>query len=236
MLFPFVIPPSSISLEETQNSDAAAASNTTPNSSFLQHLLTAALPALHERGSQTLASVRPGQVILHTLTRPLSETHSMQLATLGRLTHERHFNSRIFRREEMLVPGGLVAALTCSLSGRDLHEVLFEEQAACSFPNHLAPGDTVGAMTFISALDEHVSGEVEALSVRTIGVKNLDLQRVLANQPLPQELFSAEHSTLRPQRIEEILKMSRPELSKLIVCVADRKLYRMAPKQVPFLL
>jgi len=231
MLFPFVVPPSSISLE--QDTETAA---TEKNNNFLHHLLTSALPALHERGSQTLASVRPGQMILHTLTRPLSETHTMQLATLGRLTHERHFNSRLFRREEMLVPGALVAALTCSLSARDLHEALFEEQSACSFPNHLAPGDTVGAMTFVSALDEHVSGEVEALSVRTIGVKNLDLQRVLANQPLPQELFSADHASLRPQRVEDILKVSRPELSKLIVCIADRKIYRMAPKQVPFLL
>ena len=41
---------------------------------------------------------------------------------------------------------------------------------------------------------------------------------------------------MRPAAIEELLKKSCPELSKLIVCIADRKIYRQAPKQVPFLL
>jgi len=240
MLFPFAVPPSTVDLTSDSKAmskdDSDHNNSSSSNSPFLQHLLTAALPALNERGSQTLASVRPGQVILHTLSRPISSTHSMQLATLGRLTHERHFNTRQFRREEMLVPGGLVAALTCSLSGRDLHEVLFEEQSACSFPNHLAPGDNVAAMTFVAALDEHVSGEVEALSVRTIGVKNLDLPRVLLNQPLPHELFSLDHAQLRPHKVEEIVKAGRPELQKNIVCITDRRIFRMAPKQVPFLL
>ena len=30
---------------------------------------------------------------------------SMQLSSLGRLTHERHFNTRKFKRDEMYIPG-----------------------------------------------------------------------------------------------------------------------------------
>ena len=63
------------------------------NNQFLTHLISRA-EVLHTLGSQTLSSLRPRQLIIHTLTRPLSETHSMQLATLARLTHERHFNTR----------------------------------------------------------------------------------------------------------------------------------------------
>jgi hypothetical protein len=29
----------------------------------------------------------------------------MQLSSLGRLTHERHFNTRKFKRDEMYIPG-----------------------------------------------------------------------------------------------------------------------------------
>lgn len=36
--------------------------------------------------------------------------------------------------------------------------------------------------------------------------------------------------------LEEILKSKCPELSKNVVCIVDRKLYRPAPKHVPFLL
>lgn len=121
MLFPFEVPQSEVVLAPSKESK---------KSDFLDHLIKQA-QTLHEIGSQTLTSMRPQQLILHTLTRPISETHSMQLATLGRLTHERHFNTRLFRREELLVPGGLVLGLTCSLASRDLHEVCFTVLSHC---------------------------------------------------------------------------------------------------------
>jgi hypothetical protein len=39
-----------------------------------------------------------------------------------------------------------------------------------------------------------------------------------------------------PAKLEEMLKRDCPALSKKIVCIADRKIYRQAPKQTPFLL
>jgi len=56
---------------------------------------------LQNLGSRTLSVLRPGQLILHTLTRALSQTHATQLATLGRLTHERHFNTRLYKPDEL---------------------------------------------------------------------------------------------------------------------------------------
>lgn len=225
MLFPFEVPPSQVEAVRPPNSRT---------DDFLNHLIQQ-VETLQSIGSQTLTSVRPGQLILHTLTRPLSETHMMQLASLARLTHERHFNSRLYRKEEMFVPGGLVLGLTCSLASRDLHEVLFEELKECSFPNNLAPGDTVGAITFINSLEEHVGGDIEAVNIRTVGIKNMDVLRKLANRELPAEIFTTP-SLPRPAALEEMLKKSFPELSKLIVCIADRKVYRQAPKSTPFLL
>jgi hypothetical protein len=160
MLFPFqVVPPSDVEIDRPQSSGG---------SEFLEHLISRA-DILQNLESHTLSSLRPHQLIIHTLTRPLSETHLMQLASLARLTHERHFNTRLFRKEELWVPGGLVLGLTCSLASRDLHEVLFEELSECSFPNYMSPGDTVGAVTYVSSREEHITGDIEALNVRTIG-------------------------------------------------------------------
>ena len=39
-----------------------------------------------------------------------------------------------------------------------------------------------------------------------------------------------------PLQLEALLKQKCPELAGNIVCVADRRVYRQAPKQVPFLL
>jgi hypothetical protein len=43
-------------------------------------------------------------------------------------------------------------------------------------------------MTFIRHLKEHVSGEMEELFIRTIGVKGLEVHTALANKNLPVEV------------------------------------------------
>lgn len=88
LLFPFKVPPSDIVVKPSEDDRPEL---------FLNHMIQQT-EKLQNLGSQTLTSLRPGQLVVHTLTRPLSETHMMQLATLGRLTHERHFNTRKFRR------------------------------------------------------------------------------------------------------------------------------------------
>lgn len=200
---------------------------------FLNHIVSNS-EKLTSQGSQTFNALRKGQLIFHTLNRPLSETHLMQLATLARLTHDKHFNTRKYTREEILVPGGLSFALTCSLASRDLHEVIYEELVAASFPNNLCPGETVSAMTFIRNISEHVNGELEVVEIRTIGVKGMEVDIALASIALPSELFMS--NIPLPSQLEKLLKQTCPSLSKKIVCIADRKIYRQAPQQTPFLL
>ena len=66
--------------------------------------------------------------------------------------------------------------------------MLYEELLECSFPNNLCPGDTVGALTYVSGVEEHVSGDIEGITIRSIGVKNCDVQRLLAEKDLPIEV------------------------------------------------
>lgn len=133
MLFPSAVPTSDVSVPTKYNNKY---------DKFLHHIVDSS-EKLTAQGSQTFSALRQGQLIFHTLNRPLSETHLMQLATLARLTHDKHFNTRKYKREEILVPGGLSFALTCSLASRDLHEVIYEDLVASSFPNNLCPGETV---------------------------------------------------------------------------------------------
>lgn len=86
--------------------------------------------------SPHVASLIPGQLVLHRLRRTLTTTQSMQLASLARLTHESYYNTRLLCDSEqqktdgyhrleggLTVPGELVLGLTCSLSSKDLMEV-----------------------------------------------------------------------------------------------------------------
>ena len=47
----------------------------------------------------------------------------------------------------------------------------------------------MSAFTFVLKLDEHISGDIEAVTVRTYGVKNFDIKE-LKGKPLPIEVIS----------------------------------------------
>lgn len=47
----------------------------------------------------------------------------MELSSLARLTHSRHFDTVKHGKDGLTVPAGLILALATSLSARDLHEV-----------------------------------------------------------------------------------------------------------------
>jgi hypothetical protein len=119
----------------------------------------------------------------------------------------------------------------------DLHEIIHEELTECVFPNSLLPDEVVGAVSFITKLEEHISGNIECVTVRTLGIKNVDVVKDLQNIEIPLEIFT---TTPMAQRwkvsLEAILREKCPILSKNIVCIVDRKIYRPAPKQTPFLL
>jgi len=206
----------------------------TPPVKQLEDHLVSRADSLGELGSHSLQAFRPGQLLFHSMVRPLSGGHSMQLASMARLTHERHFNNRKYNREEMYIPGGLVLGLTFSSAARDLHEVLHDELLECSYINNLHPWDTVSAFTFIKSMDENITGDLESLHIRTIGVKNMDLVEELKGKPIPLDLLTK--STLRTKAVETICKDKIPELSKKIVSIVDRKILRQSPKQEAFLL
>jgi len=47
----------------------------------------------------------------------------------------------------------------------------------------------VAALTFVLRLEEHISGDIEAITVRTFGVKNVDVVRELRGKSLPIEVI-----------------------------------------------
>ncbi len=110
MMFPFTV----------ENADSPVSSTTRSNLSdqdiylFRNHILSQARTLL-SIGSHSLKRLHTGHLILHRMNRSVSLTQSQQLASLGRLTHERHFDVRKYdAASEILVPGGVVLGLTLS--------------------------------------------------------------------------------------------------------------------------
>lgn len=111
MMFPFTV--------ENANSPVSASTirsklNDQDIYLFRNHILSQARTLL-SIGSHSLKRLHTGHLILHRMNRSVSLTQSQQLASLARLTHERHFDVRKYDATcEILVPGGVVLGLTLS--------------------------------------------------------------------------------------------------------------------------
>lgn len=185
--------------------------------------------------SHSLAELRPGQLILHSLNRSLTFTQSQQLASLARLTHEKHFDCRKYDISELLIPGGLVLGISMSASARDFHELLHEEIINANYVNSLHPGNMVSAISYIHSVEE-VVGDLQVVTVRTLGIKNMDVKKDLDGMDLPMELFDMSKPMLKSKDIQNICKAKCPLLYNKIIVQVDRRLLRQARHHEVFLL
>jgi hypothetical protein len=199
---------------------------------FRDHLLSKSQVMMSGMESHSHTHLRAGSLILHTLARSITFAQSQQLASLARLSHERHYDVRKYDvKTEIYVPAGLVLGLTLSASNRDFHESLHEEITNVSYVHHLHPDDVVGSFSYITDVDENLPGKLESVSVRTIGVKNMDR---LDEIHIPMELLLTEKTFTK--NIDGICKMLCPKLTNKIISVVDRKIIRLSNRKEIFLL
>jgi len=190
------------------------------------------------RGS--LRQLTPGRLIVHSASRPITTTQTMQLASIGRIVHDRHFNAPRFSSDaaekRLYVPGALGVALAHSLAGRELHEMLFQTLHSASFTAPLHPGDVVSAVTFVRARADYAAADLEKLEVVTLGLVGVADARALAEAPLPAALFLGD-APLRARDVRAILDRHpcglRPDQ---VILQTKRSIYRQAPRAEPFLL
>jgi hypothetical protein len=234
MLFEFSVPKSNVRTAAQSSMEGDEANI----HMFRDHLLSKA-DVCERLQSHSLADLQPGQLILHSLQRSLTFTQSQQLASLARLTHEKHFDCRKYDMTELLIPGGLVLGITMSASARDFHEVLHEEIVSVNYVNSLHPGNMVGAISYIQSVDDAV-GDLQVVTVRTLGIKNLDVKKDLQGVGLPIELFDTRSRSTgkrtKKTDLELICKTKCPQLQNKIVVQVDRKILRQARHQEVFLL
>ncbi|KAG7370160.1 hypothetical protein IV203_027906 [Nitzschia inconspicua] len=237
MLFEFPISPSNAKASSSQPTNDKEMDEQINLHLFRDHLLSKS-HVCQELKSHSLADLRPGQLILHSMNRSITFTQAQQLASLARLTHERHFDTKRYDQSELLVPGGLVLGIVQSAASRDFHEVLHEELLHLNFVNSLNPGNIVGAISYIQSVEEAV-GDLEICTVRTLGIKNLDVMRDLRGVDIPLELlkiYPHGHRNIKPKDIQRICKSYCPLLYNKIVVQMDRRILRQARHQEVFLL
>jgi hypothetical protein len=103
-----------------------------------------------------------------------------------------------------------------------------------SYVHHLHPGDVVGAFSYVSDVNENLPGDLESVTVRTIGVKNMDVMNDLHDVSIPMELLLTDKTYTKS--VDAICKTLCPKLYSKVVAVVDRKIIRQSNKREVFLL
>ena len=171
-----------------------------------------------------------GELLLHTLARPMGLSTNLNLSTQFLVTHPIHLDHHTHDLGEgqgIVVSGGLVISQMLGAVGRDVTHVIWERLVSANNVRPLAPTDTLGAVSFILDARE-VPGrpDLEVLTLKSLGVKNLTPTRELAEAPLPRALFGAER--LGAAAYDRLCQQhGAPYLEGHIVCDAVRHVVRV---------
>ena len=157
-------------------------------------------------------------LIKHDITSRLDVSQSSSYCHFFRNVHPLHFNH--IRFGKLAMSGGVVLPVVCGIVKAELGAVYWEELQQTAHLNPVRDGDLVGAMSYVLHQKQIAAHTVE-LSLRTYGIRNLDVTYDLEDLPIPQELFLQEG--LKPSEMERLLHLCCPKLSRKLVIKVDWK-------------
>ena len=162
-------------------------------------------------------------LILHPAVRPIGWTENLALSTLYRNTHPIHWDAQRYGREGIVVCGGFVQSLVFAICDRELRQVIDEVLERSSHVNTVAPEDRIGAISRVLSI-ENVSDELEMVRVKTLGLKNVDVEEELIGVDIPLTLLDERER--KPSEIEAVCQAQCPTLSGRIALQAVRTILR----------
>ena len=163
-----------------------------------------------------------GDLLLHPFVRPVGKSENLFWATYFKNTHPIHYNYQRYKREEIIISGGIVLSMVLGISGREFRQLLLPQVERAFHVVPVVAEDRVGAFSYVKD-STHIMPGFEEIEVRTFGLRNVDTELELSDADFPVELFN---DLKRPADVEKVLKEKCPALHGKICCVADWKALR----------
>ena len=148
------------------------------------------------------------ELIIHDAMRHIGESENLLFTTLFRNTHPIHFNYSRYPKEKIVICGGFVLAVVLGNAMKDFKQVLDQQIVHCSHINKIAPEDTMSSVSRI--VKREIVNDHELLTIKTIGLSNVDPNTELIQHQWLPELFNTEIP--KPSQLEMELKKQMPEL------------------------
>ena len=222
-LFPY-IEQSRVLIKSTQDEIAdTRLFSKKPSFKFRETLLNSA-QKVKAIGFEKPISFKNGELILHSLVRPMGLSNSLAYSTLYKNTHPLHINSARYGMEGLVVCGGFIIPIIHAAASRDIRFAMDHEIIDTMHINKIHHEDSIGAMTYIIETKK-VNEHLECITLRTFGLKNIDPEKDLAQSEIPLELLRS--SIIKPREIEMICKTYCPELHAKICARMTWRMWRV---------
>ncbi len=167
-------------------------------------------------------TISANDLLLHDASRMISESENLTFSTLFRNTHPIHFNYLRYAADEIVVCGGFVMAVVLANALKDLKQVVDQKIISCSHINKIRPTDTISSVSYVH--DSYIKNDFEVLTLKTIGLRNIDAAVELKNRQWPKSLFNKED--MRPAEMERLIKEEIPELFHKVCLQIHWKVWR----------
>jgi hypothetical protein len=105
---------------------------------------------------------------------------------------------------------------------KDLKQVVDQKIISCSHINKIRPTDTISSVSYVH--DSFIENGFEVLTLKTIGLRNVDAAVELRNRQWPKSLFNKED--MRPAQMEQLIKDEIPELFHKVCIQIHWKVWR----------
>ncbi|XP_066287575.1 uncharacterized protein [Branchiostoma lanceolatum] len=169
----------------------------------------------------------PNELYVHRLVKAFSPTETKGISNLMRATHPHIFNTKKFCMDDILVPGPMALAATVHNVADDFGDVLYETVVEATNPNRVNQEDVIGSVSFILDVQRlPQNSDLEEVTVRTLGIKNLDMDELL-DRNIPVQLFTG--NNMESAKIEKICEQRFPLLCRRIAVQALWKFLRLRP-------
>ncbi|CAH1266769.1 Hypp3568 [Branchiostoma lanceolatum] len=171
----------------------------------------------------------PNELYVHRLVKAFSPTETKGISNLMRATHPHIFNTKKFCMDDILVPGPMALAATVHNVADDFGDVLYETVVEATNPNRVNQEDVIGSVSFILDVQRlPQNSDLEEVTVRTLGIKNLDMDELL-DRNIPVQLFTG--NNMESTNIEKICEQKFPLLCRRIAVQVLWKFLRLRPSQ-----
>ncbi|CAH1266439.1 CLYBL [Branchiostoma lanceolatum] len=172
-------------------------------------------------------SLAPNELYVHRVVKSFSPGESMGFSNLIRVTNAHHINKMKYSYDDIVVPGPLVVAAAVHNVFDDFGDILYEEVVEASNVNRVNQEDMIGAVSLIHSVQPLTeNSDLEEVTVRTLGIKNMDVDELLEREVLVK-LFSG--TNVRASDYEKICREEFPLLYRRIAAQVLWKFLRLRP-------